>query len=251
VTVEHVTWEALSDYCADLLPSEERAHVDRHLASCADCSTAVDSIQHVRAALADIGEQPLRMPPAVWQRLESALAQEAVDQGRGGAHLPAPAPPAVSRRPRRVVLAAAAAVLAVAGAGVVLQRATQPSGHGAASAAATKSAGGSNSQRDASGSGLSAAPLAVPGNAPTLSPGDVANYARRLTAASKQSSLNRHRKADRAGPTCVSPHVPPDSVVRAIRWRDAPAVLIVNPAARHVRVLSCHTGTRVLYATSY
>jgi anti-sigma factor RsiW len=250
VTCEHVSWETLGDYCADLLSAEERGHIDRHLASCATCSVSAAEIQHVRTVLADMGGQPLPMPHSVWQRLDSTLAREAEERGRAGA--PYDTPPMGGRRRNRVILAAAAAVLAATGTGLILQRSAEPTAHVSASAAdSTASSSRASRQPGRQGSAAAAEPLSVPATAPALSPGNLANYARRLTAAEKQDRLSTSQGGGTASASCLSPDVPPAAIVRVIRWQKAPAVVVVSPGPRRVRVLGCRTGTRVLYATSY
>jgi len=113
LTPEEIT-ELLPAYALDALDDDERAIVEAYLASDAGARDEVDELRVAASMLAHAGGPP---PEGVWERLESAITENARTQ-------PTPAPPDVlgarreaasPRRDRRWQwLAAAAAVVALA-----------------------------------------------------------------------------------------------------------------------------------------
>jgi len=65
----------INDYVDDALAPAERADVDRHVASCAECRALVDDLRELRRAAGslDLRELPVR----AWTRIERAIQLEA------------------------------------------------------------------------------------------------------------------------------------------------------------------------------
>ncbi len=252
MTADHVSWEMLGDYSAGLLFADEQASVAQHLTSCPDCSAAAARIREVQTTLSTGGKQPLRMPSAVWLRIESALEQElSLNRRSPGRNPPSPA----RRRPSGVVLSAAAAALAVAGAGVALQHAVQSSSHAAtaastAASAAAKARGAQPADRRAAASD---GRLTIRSAAPALTPATLPLYARSIGRGGRPAKRSASTvTGQRSSPTsCALPDTSASTVVSAVRWRGVPAVVVVRRSTRQVQVLDCRTAARVLYATSY
>lgn len=121
--MEHERFERwLDDYVDGTLPNAERAELEAHIASCADCTAA---LARLRALLAAARQLPPAVPPArdLWPELRERLAAEeaaglraarsSTTRDRGRRHLWHPA----------VGLAAAAALVLVAASVWYMQRA--------------------------------------------------------------------------------------------------------------------------------
>jgi anti-sigma-K factor RskA len=120
----------INDYADDALAPAERADVERHLASCAECRALVDDFREIRrvAGSLDRREPPVR----AWTRIERAIQLEAAnrasraeqDAGRPGTGLVARVK--ASRSIWLGLAAAAVLVLATAVGLRLLPRAARP-----------------------------------------------------------------------------------------------------------------------------
>src|SRR5438270_11874059 len=90
----HPNETLLNELVDDGLGTAERADVERHLTTCAECRQRVEELQQLRRSAAAL--EPMRPPARAWRRIEQEI------KGRQGR---------VSRRP---VWLAAAAVLVLA-----------------------------------------------------------------------------------------------------------------------------------------
>jgi anti-sigma factor RsiW len=103
---------ALGTYVLDALDSHERAEVDAHLRTCADCRAEVAELATLppllsRLSLQDLGESvpSVAAPDALFDKVIASVREDS-DDGRVAR---------LRRRPARVLLAAAAAVVLLGG----------------------------------------------------------------------------------------------------------------------------------------
>lgn len=109
----HPTDDVLNEFVEEALGAIERAEVEQHLASCAQCRATVDDLREIRSVAKTL---EFREPPArAWSRLERAikLEQEHVSAGSAGAGRPAEAGRYVRATTWTWLAAAAAIVIAV------------------------------------------------------------------------------------------------------------------------------------------
>ncbi|MFJ8939482.1 hypothetical protein ACIRL0_27760 [Streptomyces sp. NPDC102365] len=76
-TTGHPDVTEISDLTEGLLPSSRSADVRRHLDDCAPCADVYDSLEEIRGMLGTL-PGPLRMPDDVAERIDAALAAEAL-----------------------------------------------------------------------------------------------------------------------------------------------------------------------------
>jgi anti-sigma factor RsiW len=72
---------AINDYADDALTPAERADVERHLASCADCRALVDDLRDIRRAAGSLEQRDA--PVRAWARIERAIQLEAANRASG------------------------------------------------------------------------------------------------------------------------------------------------------------------------
>lgn len=121
---EHSTVDQLHDLVEGLLPPDERAAVEAHLAMCARCAEDVAAIRDVREALAALPREA-SAPQGLWAGIEARL------DGDGARVVPLPVDRVRARGPRRFLLsvpqlAAAAALVALLSAGSVWMTLSRP-----------------------------------------------------------------------------------------------------------------------------
>jgi anti-sigma factor RsiW len=71
MTPIHPDGVTLGDYVDDALPATERATVDGHLTTCAECREVVAGLRSVVAAVSTL--KPLEPPRAAWARIERTI----------------------------------------------------------------------------------------------------------------------------------------------------------------------------------
>jgi anti-sigma factor RsiW len=103
---------ALNEYIDDALAAGDRADVERHLATCAECRALVDDLRDIRRAAAAL--EPRDVPVRAWRRIERAIQLEQEHRGGGRAK--------GLRYARWQYLAAAAVVLIATVVGIQLLR---------------------------------------------------------------------------------------------------------------------------------
>ena len=272
MTADHPSIETIADHLAALLPPEQHASVAAHLSDCADCTAAAEAVDDVSRLLAQTGAETVPMPAGVAARLDEALrsageqraAHEAVGQGATVVPLGRRAPAETPRRSRRswpLLVAAAAAVVAVgtvvisdldlspggsADSSVARDAPTNPAQAGDASADSVPGAGAPesaaeselNSDNETDSSAAPARPRLT-----GLSPASLPRYAAGLTRASTQ-----HVPVSRR---CAPAPAPAGDVISTVRWKGAPATVVVDAEARQVAVLDCETASTVLFRTGY
>lgn len=82
----HFTADELSAAAEGLLTGDQAAEIDRHVASCSECTAAAVLLGTVRAALADLAHADTApMPAAVADRLDAAMAAESDRRASGEA----------------------------------------------------------------------------------------------------------------------------------------------------------------------
>jgi anti-sigma factor RsiW len=74
MTPNHPEGVTLDDYVDDTLPATERAAVDAHLTSCAECRELVAGLRSVVAAVSTL--KPVEPPRAAWARIERTIRSE-------------------------------------------------------------------------------------------------------------------------------------------------------------------------------
>ena len=107
----------INDYADDVLAAAERADVERHLASCADCRALADDLRALRRAA---GSLDLREPPVrAWPRIERAIQLEAQHSTQNlQKESPLRVPRVLRSTPRWTWLAAAAVLVLATAAGL-------------------------------------------------------------------------------------------------------------------------------------
>jgi anti-sigma factor RsiW len=73
----HPDVDQISALTEDLLPPDERAEIEAHLEGCPDCSDIHASLEEVRVLLGELSD-PISMPEDVAERIDAALAAEAL-----------------------------------------------------------------------------------------------------------------------------------------------------------------------------
>ena len=267
MTADHPTVETIADYRAGLLHPPHQDSVLAHLSGCADCTAADQAVAEVSAILADASADVVPMPADVATRLDEALRQagaERADAARGATVVPLDrrAPSEASQRSRRrtwPLLAAAAVAVVAVGTVVIDDLDLSPGGSADSSVAGKVQAAdgpreGAPESAPAAGppgaaSGDDEGPLETDSAAPSrsrltrLSAASLPKYAERLTLASP----SQYQVADR----CAPAPAPAGDVISTIRWRGAPATLVVDRKARQATVLDCETASTVLFRTGY
>jgi len=74
MTPIHPDGVTLDDYIDDTLPATERAAVDAHLTTCAECGELVAGLRSVVAAVSTL--KPVEPPRAAWARIERTIRSE-------------------------------------------------------------------------------------------------------------------------------------------------------------------------------
>jgi len=282
VTADHPSIETIADHLAALLPPEQQASVAAHLSDCADCTAAAEAVDDVSRLLAQTGAETVPMPAGVAAELDEALrsageqraAHEAVGQGATVVPLGRCAPAETPRRSRRswpLLVAAAAAVVAVgtvvisdldlspggsADSSVARDALTNPASAGGASAGGASAGGASADPAQGAGAPASAAESELNSDNETdssaaparprltrLSPASLPRYAAGLTRASTQDVPVSRR--------CAPAPAPAGDVISTVRWKGAPATVVVDAEARQAAVLDCETASTVLFRTGY
>jgi anti-sigma factor RsiW len=113
----HAFWtERLSDHLDGLLPPDEAAAVEQHLAGCADCRAVAGELEEVRRRARALGgiEPPRELWTAIHARLDEG--SDVVDLTLHLDHPPATAPGAPPARASFLRVAAAVAALVATGA---------------------------------------------------------------------------------------------------------------------------------------
>ncbi len=82
-TRDHATTEQLADLLADVLPADQEADLEAHLATCERCRAEHDELAHLPAILASAPVPP--MPAEVAARLDDTLAAESKRRAVRGA----------------------------------------------------------------------------------------------------------------------------------------------------------------------
>lgn len=269
MTADHPTVETIADYRAGLLRPPHQDSVLAHLSGCADCTAADQAVAEASAILADASADVVPMPADVATRLDEALRQagaERADAAQGATVVPLDrrAPSEASQRSRRrtwPLLAAAAVAVVAVGTVVIDDLDLSPGGSADSSVAADAPADdvaddapgdpapGAGVPESAAESELNSANETDNSAAPSrsrltrLSAASLPKYAEGLTLASPA----QYQVADR----CAPAPAPPSDVVATVRWRGAPATLVVDRVARQATVLDCETASTVLFRTGY
>jgi hypothetical protein len=108
MTPNHPDGVTLDDYVDDALPAAERAAVDGHLTTCAECRDLVAGLRSVIAAVSAL--EPVEPPSTAWARIERTIRAESPR----------------TRAPRWPWLAAAAVLVLATFAGLKLAGVWQP-----------------------------------------------------------------------------------------------------------------------------
>ncbi len=88
--------ERLSEYLDGEMDRAERVSLETHLGECGECSAALEGLSRVRARARELRQAPA--PPALWPRIEAAIAQ--------GQDATAVAGPTSAAEPRAAAVAA-------------------------------------------------------------------------------------------------------------------------------------------------
>lgn len=177
---DHIDPDVIAALGEGLLGRREAGRARLHLHSCANCAAQAAALAEVPAMLRRISEaEPPPVPPWVAERLDAALAAEALTAGTGAngtapaEQAPAEVPSIADGRRRRRgrgpdsrllrPLAAAAAVCLLAGGGYAVFRAAAPHASGTSAAVSHRPA--------ATATPHGGGPLIKGGGSPTASPG--------------------------------------------------------------------------------
>lgn len=266
MTANHPTIDTVADYRAGLLPASAQASVGAHLDGCAECAAASDAVAEVSRLLADSAADAVPMPADVVSMIDRALLAAPRERTSEVVPLNRPSTAAAGPAPRRswplLAAVAAAAAVVVGGAAIAnsdlfdstaessaasdtsVERATAPSdaagGQAEGPGGGALDGGAAGDQQDhLNGKHQAAAPSRLQ----SLLPSNLSAYATGITRSSGQVTPVRK--------TCAPVRVPEGDVVSGVRWRGAPAILLVDTAKRVAEVYDCGTASKVLFRTDY
>lgn len=274
MTADHPTIETIADHAAGMLQPEHAASVAAHLYGCAACTAASRAVEEVSTRLAREGADLAPMPDDVALRIDQALRQAAADRAgdradgdRAGRVVPLQRPagtaaPPPARRHAWPLLAAAATVLVAVGAAVIGEIDLSVGGSAESSVAGDAPAPEqARPESDAGAAAGGAATQQLDGDKNArerdrlkrLSPARLPGYAGSLAQSPGQISTQFSAASARCAQVPAGPEVSSAAadVVSTIRWRGAPAVLVVDPQGRTATVLDCETASEVLFRTTY
>jgi anti-sigma factor RsiW len=142
--IMHPHEDVLNELVDGALGPAERADVERHLETCAECRTIVDGLRAVGRA---VGSLELREPPArTWSRVERAIRLDVEAQGEQTGGLEPHRTPGTFKGSRFIWLGLAAAAVIVIAASLTLRLAQIGSQSGPAQQVAPRTAPGSDAQ---------------------------------------------------------------------------------------------------------
>lgn len=253
MTAGHPTIEAIADYRDGLLAAGQQASVAAHVRRCADCRAALQAVGEVSTILAAASADVAPMPTHVATRLDEALCQAVADRDgadRAGTVVPLEgrslvATPRARHRSRPLLLAAAVAAAVIGGVAIAeLDLSTGGSADSSTAQRAAVDANGPGGDADAELEEQKGAPgAAAPFGLHRLSPQTLPQYAEGLAGATQRVTP----VADR----CAAAPEQGGDVVSGVRWKGAPAIVVVDRAGRQATVLDCETASKVLFRTGY
>lgn len=252
----HPSLDDLADMREGLLPDERVRELSAHVAMCGSCTTAAAALDDVQGLLADAGSMAVPVPDSVATSLDEALRRAAAERAAGVTSLAERRTPPErvasphDRRPRWALVAGAAAAVVVLGyAGINLLVHTSSDTDSSTSAAGSpgrsreqappRAAAGQTAGPANSAAKPSAAPLDK--SSPQLNPKTVAGFATALTDAPRHT---------RRAVACGTVQVSRGASAAPVRWRGAPATVVVDPSTRRATVYDCRDDA-VLFSTPY
>jgi hypothetical protein len=256
----HPSLEELAELQEGVLDAEREPEVAAHLAACDECASATAALSEVGTVLTAAASVPIPIPTDRAASLQDALRRAGAESAAGVPSLdehrdrrqPRGTAAARMRIPRWVSAAgAAAAVVLACYGGISVLNSGSP--HGSSSSADSAASGGVTARR---GSGSEAAPgpsrdsfsYQTPGKSagkiPAVTPQTLAGYAAEL--ASRPAS-------GPTGPSCApaAADLPQRSRAAAIRWKGAPALVVVDLTRHRATVYGCSSHAAALFSTRY
>ncbi|MDX6365119.1 MAG: hypothetical protein QOK30_195 [Nocardioidaceae bacterium] len=255
----HPSLEELAELQEGVLDAERQPEVSAHLASCDECTSATAALSEVGTVLTTAGSVPMPIPADRAASLQDALRRVGAERAAGVPSLDEQRDRPQRRRtadtrlrvPRWVSAtgAAAAVVLACYGGITVLNS----GGPGQSSSAESAASGG----RAAAGRGGSsgAAPSPSPESFASQTPGKSAGEIQAVTPktlAAYAAGLGSRPASGATRPSCgpAAVHLPHRSRTATIRWKGAPALVVVDLTRHRATVYSC-SHAAALFSTGY
>jgi hypothetical protein len=256
----HPSLEELAELAEGVLDAERQAEVSAHLASCDECTSATAALSEVGTVLTAAGSIPIPIPADRAASLQDALGRVGAERASGVPSLdehrerPQRRRGATSRVrvPRWVSAAgAAAAVVLACYGGISLLNSGGPDHTSSAAESGASGGRAAAGQGDSSG----AAPGPSKGSFASSGPGKSGAGIPAVTAktlAGYATELASRRAFVATRPTCrpAGVDLPRHARAATIRWKGAPALVVVDVTRHRATVYSCRHAA-VLFSTSY
>jgi hypothetical protein len=254
----HPSLEELAELQEGVLDAEREPEVSAHLASCDECASATAALSEVGSVLTAAATVPIPIPAERAASLQDALGRAGAERAAGVRSLdehrdrPQARGTAASRlRIRGWVSAAGAAAAVVLACYGGISLLDSGSHNGSSSSESAASGGGAAGGRGGSDS----APSSSPGRFSSQTPGKSAGETPAVTPntlAAYAAELASRPASGPTRPSCApaAADLPHRSRAGTIRWRGAPALVVVDLTRRRATVYPCSHAT-ALFSTRY
>jgi anti-sigma factor RsiW len=255
----HPSLDELAELHEGVLDAKRQPEVSAHLASCDECTSATAALSEVGTVLTAAGSVPMPIPADRAASLQDALRRVGAEAAAGVSSLdehrdrPERRRSAASRVrvPRWVSAAGAAAAVVLACYGGISLLDNGGPDH--SSSADSGAAGGraAAGRGDSSGAAPSPSPESFASQMPGKSAGEIQAVTPK-TLAAYAAELGSRPASGATKPSCgpAAVDLPHRSRTATIRWKGAPALVVVDLTRHRATVYSCSQAA-ALFSTGY